>query len=51
VRHVVHKLQRWSLKMSVFTYRMEHVARYGKVHLLERSHDEMESRVDVRQLA
>jgi RNase H-like domain found in reverse transcriptase len=25
VRHVVHKLQRWALKMSVFSYRMEHV--------------------------
>jgi hypothetical protein len=24
-RHVVHKLQRWALKMSVFPYRMEHV--------------------------
>jgi hypothetical protein len=24
-RRVVHKLQRWSLKMSVFSYRMEHV--------------------------
>jgi hypothetical protein len=24
-RHVVHKLQRWALKTSVFTYRMEHV--------------------------
>jgi hypothetical protein len=24
-RHVVHKLQRWVLKMSVFSYRMEHV--------------------------
>jgi hypothetical protein len=24
-RHVVHKLQRWTLKMSVFSYRMEHV--------------------------
>jgi hypothetical protein len=24
-RHVVHKLQRWALKMSVFSYRMEHV--------------------------
>jgi hypothetical protein len=24
-RHVVHKLQRWELKMSVFSYRMEHV--------------------------
>jgi RNase H-like domain found in reverse transcriptase len=24
-RHVVHKLQRWALKMSVFYYRMEHV--------------------------
>jgi RNase H-like domain found in reverse transcriptase len=25
-RQVVHKLQRWALKMSVFAYRMEHVA-------------------------
>jgi hypothetical protein len=25
-RHVVHRLQRWALKMSVFAYRMEHVA-------------------------
>jgi RNase H-like domain found in reverse transcriptase len=24
-RQVVHKLQRWALKMSVFAYRMEHV--------------------------
>jgi hypothetical protein len=24
-RHVVHKLQRWALKMSVFSYRMKHV--------------------------
>jgi hypothetical protein len=24
-RHVVHKPQRWALKMSVFSYRMEHV--------------------------
>jgi hypothetical protein len=24
-RHVVQKLQRWALKMSVFSYRMEHV--------------------------
>jgi RNase H-like domain found in reverse transcriptase/Reverse transcriptase (RNA-dependent DNA polymerase) len=24
-RHVVHKLQRWALKMPVFSYRMEHV--------------------------
>jgi hypothetical protein len=24
-RHVVHKLQRWKLKMSVFSYRMKHV--------------------------
>jgi RNase H-like domain found in reverse transcriptase/Integrase zinc binding domain len=24
-RHVVHKLQRWALKMSVFSYRMAHV--------------------------
>jgi RNase H-like domain found in reverse transcriptase len=24
-RHVVHKLQRWALKMSVISYRMEHV--------------------------
>jgi hypothetical protein len=24
-RHVVHKLQRWKLKMSVFSYRTEHV--------------------------
>jgi hypothetical protein len=24
-RHVVHNLQRWALKMSVFSYRMEHV--------------------------
>jgi RNase H-like domain found in reverse transcriptase len=24
-RHIVHKLQRWALKMSVFSYRMEHV--------------------------
>jgi RNase H-like domain found in reverse transcriptase len=24
-RHVVHKLQRWALKISVFSYRMEHV--------------------------
>jgi RNase H-like domain found in reverse transcriptase len=24
-RHAVHKLQRWALKMSVFSYRMEHV--------------------------
>jgi Integrase zinc binding domain/Integrase core domain len=24
-RHVVHKLQRWALKMSVFSYRMEHL--------------------------
>jgi hypothetical protein len=24
-RHVVHKFQRWALKMSVFSYRMEHV--------------------------
>jgi RNase H-like domain found in reverse transcriptase len=24
-RHVVHKLQRWALKMSVFSYRMEYV--------------------------
>jgi hypothetical protein len=24
-RHVVHKLQRWALKMSVFSHRMEHV--------------------------
>jgi hypothetical protein len=24
-RHVVHKLQRWALKMSVFSYRVEHV--------------------------
>jgi RNase H-like domain found in reverse transcriptase len=24
-RHVVHKLQRWTLKMSVFSFRMEHV--------------------------
>jgi RNase H-like domain found in reverse transcriptase len=24
-RHVVHKLQRWALTMSVFVYRMEHV--------------------------
>jgi hypothetical protein len=24
-RHVVHKLQRWALKMSVFSYHMEHV--------------------------
>jgi hypothetical protein len=24
-RHFVHKLQRWELKMSVFSYRMEHV--------------------------
>jgi RNase H-like domain found in reverse transcriptase len=24
-RHVVHKLQRWALKMSVFSYRIEHV--------------------------
>jgi hypothetical protein len=24
-RHVVHKLQRWALKMSLFSYRMEHV--------------------------
>jgi hypothetical protein len=23
-RHVVHKLQRWALKMSVLSYRMEH---------------------------
>jgi hypothetical protein len=25
-RNVVHKLQRWALKMYVFAYRMEHVA-------------------------
>jgi hypothetical protein len=24
-RHVVHKLKRWELKISVFSYRMEHV--------------------------
>jgi hypothetical protein len=24
-RQVVHKLQRWALKMSVFSYHMEHV--------------------------
>jgi hypothetical protein len=24
VRHVVHTLQRWALKMSVFSYHMEH---------------------------
>jgi hypothetical protein len=24
-RHAVHKFQRWALKMSVFSYRMEHV--------------------------
>jgi RNase H-like domain found in reverse transcriptase len=24
-RHVVHKLRRWALKISVFSYRMEHV--------------------------
>jgi RNase H-like domain found in reverse transcriptase len=24
-RHVVHKMKRWALKMSVFSYRMEHV--------------------------
>jgi hypothetical protein len=24
-RHVLHKLQRWALKMVVFSYRMEHV--------------------------
>jgi hypothetical protein len=24
-RHVVHKLQRWALKMSLFSYRMEHM--------------------------
>jgi hypothetical protein len=24
-RHVVHKLQRWTLKTSMFSYRMEHV--------------------------
>jgi hypothetical protein len=24
-RHVVHKLRRWGLKMSIFSYRMEHV--------------------------
>jgi hypothetical protein len=24
-RHVIHKLQRWALKMSVYSYRMEHV--------------------------
>jgi RNase H-like domain found in reverse transcriptase len=24
-RHVLHKLQRWALKMSVFSYHMEHV--------------------------
>jgi hypothetical protein len=24
-RHVVHKLKRWALKMSVFSYRVEHV--------------------------
>jgi hypothetical protein len=24
-RHVVHKLQRWAFKVSVFSYRMEHV--------------------------
>jgi RNase H-like domain found in reverse transcriptase len=24
-RHVVHKLQRWALKMSLFSYRMEHI--------------------------
>jgi hypothetical protein len=24
-RHVVHKLQRWALKMSVFSYRMDYV--------------------------
>jgi RNase H-like domain found in reverse transcriptase len=24
-RHVVHKLQRWALKVSVFYYRMQHV--------------------------
>jgi RNase H-like domain found in reverse transcriptase len=24
-RHAVHKLQRWALKMSMFSYRMEHV--------------------------
>jgi hypothetical protein len=24
-RHVVHKLQRWALKVSMFSYRMEHV--------------------------
>jgi hypothetical protein len=24
-RHVVHKLQRWVLKISVFSYRIEHV--------------------------
>jgi Integrase zinc binding domain len=24
-RHIVHKLQRWALKISVFSYRMEHV--------------------------
>jgi RNase H-like domain found in reverse transcriptase len=24
-RNVVHKLQRWALKMSVFSYRMDHV--------------------------
>jgi hypothetical protein len=23
--HVVHKMQRWALKMSVFSYRIEHV--------------------------
>jgi RNase H-like domain found in reverse transcriptase len=24
-RHVLHKLKRWALKMSVFSYRMDHV--------------------------
>jgi hypothetical protein len=42
-RHVVYKLQRWALKMSVFSYRMEHGD--GRAQLLDRPHDEMRSRV------
>jgi hypothetical protein len=51
-RHVVHKLQRWALKMSVFKYRVEHVMGglnyFTDLITTGRPHDEMWSRVDSR---
>jgi hypothetical protein len=45
-RHVVQKLQRLALKMSVFYYRMK---RDGRAQLLDRPHYEVGSRVGSRQ--